>query len=163
MKLTLIHPFKGFHFEYEFGPLMKVTRPKIEKFDYLPIESLENARRMTSQKLTTREIAKRMFDYYENGIICDGMYGVDICVRELNRDNDFYEDELRLMITVPMFALSTYRDHYKDESLKKLIIDMNLHIPNVGSYLYEIYAYPEANARVTPYMSNYSECFCIDE
>lgn len=163
MKLTIMHPFKGFDFKFDFGELVPVSKPKIEHFDYMPVEAPTFSSNVVTTKVTSKFAAKATLDFYQENKCIDGMFGVDVQYREVSKDK-FYEGNDAIFVTVPMFMISTYRDYLKPETLKKLIIDMNLHIDSLNNYLFEIYGFNKnaPNQRVSQFMNTY-EFNHIDE
>lgn len=155
MKLTILHPFKGFRYDYKFGKAETVKKPTIEKFNYMPLAS--NSFRAVTNKVNPKDVARYTMDFYEGKPVADGMFGYDVRYREINKENNkFFEGNDALFVTVPMFLLSTFRDYLKPESLKKLMIDLNLHISDVDSYLFEIYGSNNLfNNRMNEFMNFY--------
>ena len=154
MKLTIIHPFKGYDFEFDFGPMNKVAKPKIETFDSIPLETLVNSPAVVTSKVTPKEVAAMTLDFYKNGKVHDGLFGVDIRCRELYQGH-FYEDDESMLVTVPMFMLSTFRDYLKPETLKQLVVDMNIHLVTLSSYLDEFAGSALHSMRQNQFMPTY--------
>lgn len=157
MKLTIMHPFKGFDFSFDFGKLETASKPKIDTFKSVPLESLLESGPIVTAKIDPKEAAQFTLNFYKDGKCADGMFGYDIRYRELNKEHKFYEGDDSVFVTVPMFMISTYREFLKPETLKKLIVDMNIHISNLNGYLNEIYGFNRdvMNMRVNDFMQTY--------
>lgn len=149
-KLFIRHPFEltldkeKINKLIKLNPLNKVEKPKVKKFNYYPYEVLTNSnssQTMVTEKIKPEDVAKIHYDYLEHDKIEDGMFGIDVCYKMINK-TDFFNDisnDAKIFNYYPIFILSTMKQYYTGKQYKEMANYLNIDFYTNDSLLNEQY------------------------
>lgn len=101
LKMLVAHPYDAIDLnEFKIRellsnhPIRNITKPEIPTFKYYPYSAIAGHPRINriTKKLDKKEICKIFEDYYINGKIIDGEFGVDVQSRDINMKETYFKD-----------------------------------------------------------------------